>query len=66
MAIRIESNDLGVFDVLVADDIARDVLRAVVGVKRGVMRRRDERVMTATTYTAVVIWFVAESRVITR
>lgn len=35
-----------VFDVLVADDIARDVLRAAVGVKRGVMRRRDERVMT--------------------
>lgn len=41
-----ESNDLVVVDVLAADDIARDVLRAAVGVKRGVMRRRDERVMT--------------------
>jgi hypothetical protein len=35
-----------VFGVLVADDTARVVLRAAVGVKRGVMRRRDERVMT--------------------
>lgn len=43
---RIESNGLVVFDVLAADDIARDALRVAVGVKRGVMRRRDERVMT--------------------
>jgi hypothetical protein len=43
---RIESNGLVVFDVLVADDTARDVLRAAFGVRRGVMRRRDERVMT--------------------
>jgi hypothetical protein len=42
---RIESKDF-VFGVLVADDTARVVLRAAVGVKRGVMRRRDESVMT--------------------
>jgi hypothetical protein len=37
---------LVVFDVLVVDDTARDVLRAAFGARRGVMRRRDERVMT--------------------
>ena len=58
----IESNGL-VVGVLIVD--AARVLRAA-GAKRGVMRRRDERVMTATSYTAVVGWFVAESRVITR
>lgn len=46
LAIRIESNDLIVFGVLVVDDTARDVPRVAVGVKRGTMRRRDERVMT--------------------
>jgi hypothetical protein len=42
-----ELSGIGVANfVLVVDDTARDVLRAAFGARRGVMRRRDERVMT--------------------
>lgn len=53
---RIESNDLVVRDVL-AVDAARVVLRAAVGVKRGVMRRRDKRVMVMTSCEAAIQCF---------
>lgn len=46
LAIRIESKERAVCDVPDTDDAALVVLRAAVGARRGVMRRRDERVMT--------------------
>lgn len=52
LAIRIESKVLLPCDVPATEDAALTVLRAAVGVRRGVMRRRDERVMAEDVSSA--------------